>query len=35
MKGWIVVDASMCVEDDDLLGWVSRGVAHARSLPPK
>jgi TfoX/Sxy family transcriptional regulator of competence genes len=35
MKGWIVVDASMCAEDDDLRRWVSRGIAHARSLPPK
>ena len=34
MKGWIVIDASMCAEDDDLRRWVSRGVAHARSLPP-
>jgi TfoX/Sxy family transcriptional regulator of competence genes len=32
MKGWIVVDASMCAEDDDFRRWVSRGVAHARSL---
>ncbi|MDQ2804632.1 MAG: TfoX/Sxy family protein [Pseudomonadota bacterium] len=35
MKGWILVDASVCAEDDDLRRWVSRGVAHARSLPPK
>lgn len=35
MKGWIVVDASMCAEDDDLRRWVARGVDHARSLPPK
>jgi len=35
MKGWIVVDASMCAEDSQLRRWVSRGVAHARSLPPK
>jgi TfoX/Sxy family transcriptional regulator of competence genes len=35
MKGWIVVDASMCAEDEDLSRWVSRGVEHARSLPPK
>ena len=35
MKGWIAVDAGMCAEDDDLRCWVSRGVAHARSLPPK
>jgi len=32
MKGWIVVDASMCAEDDDLRRWVSRGVAHARAM---
>jgi TfoX/Sxy family transcriptional regulator of competence genes len=35
MKGWIVVDASICAEDDDLRRWVSYGVDHARSLPPK
>jgi TfoX/Sxy family transcriptional regulator of competence genes len=35
MKGWIVVDASGCAEDDDLRRWVDRGVAYARSLPPK
>ena len=35
MKGWIVVDASMCAEDEDLRRWVVRGVGHARSLPPK
>jgi TfoX/Sxy family transcriptional regulator of competence genes len=32
MKGWILV----APEDDDELGeWVQRGVAFARSLPPK
>lgn len=35
MKGWILVNASMCAEDDDLRRWVARGVDHARSLPPK
>ena len=35
MKGWIVVEASMCSEDEDLRRWVSRGVAYASSLPPK
>src|ERR1051326_3491339 len=35
MRGWIVVDASGCAEDDDLRRWVARGVAYARSLPPK
>jgi TfoX/Sxy family transcriptional regulator of competence genes len=34
-NGWIVVDAAMCAEDDDLRRWVARGVARARSLPPK
>ncbi len=35
MKGWILVNASVCSEEDDLRRWVARGVAHARSLPPK
>jgi TfoX/Sxy family transcriptional regulator of competence genes len=35
MKGWIVVDPSGCAEDADLRRWVDRGVAYARSLPPK
>jgi hypothetical protein len=35
MKGWIVVDAGLCAEDEDLSWWVSRGVEHARALPPK
>jgi TfoX/Sxy family transcriptional regulator of competence genes len=35
MKGWIVVAAAACAEDDDLTRWVARGVAYARTLPPK
>jgi TfoX/Sxy family transcriptional regulator of competence genes len=35
MKGWLVVDAAHCAEDDDLHRWLTRGVDHARSLPPK
>jgi hypothetical protein len=35
MKGWIVVAASMCTEDEDLRRWVSRGVAYASSLTRK
>jgi len=35
MKGWILVDASGCAEDDDLTQWIGRGIAFARSLPPK
>ena len=29
MRGWLRVDAA------DVTPWVERGVAHARSLPPK
>jgi TfoX/Sxy family transcriptional regulator of competence genes len=35
MKGWIMVDAVGCAEDDDLKRWVARGVSYARGLPPK
>ena len=31
MAGWLRVDPP----DDELAGWVERGVAFARSLPPK
>ncbi len=35
MKGWLLVDASGCAEDDDLRRWVDRGLAYASGLPPK
>ena len=35
MKGWLVVDADGVAEDADLRRWIERGVAFARSLPPK
>lgn len=35
MKGWLLVDQAGCAEDTDLRRWVDRGLAHARSLPPK
>ena len=35
MKGWLVVDAGGLAEDADLRRWIERGVAFARSLPPK
>ena len=35
MKGWLVVDAGGVAEDADLRRWIERGVAFARSLPPK
>ena len=34
-KGWLVVDADAVAEDADLRRWIERGVAFARSLPPK
>lgn len=35
MRGWLMVAADGCAEDDDLRRWVGRGVAYARSLPAK
>jgi hypothetical protein len=35
MRGWLRVDAEAVEIDDALRSWVSRGVAYARSLPPK
>jgi TfoX/Sxy family transcriptional regulator of competence genes len=35
MKGWLLVDPVGCADDEDLRRWVDRGVAYARTLPPK
>ena len=35
MKGWLRVDSEAAKTDDELRGWVDRGVAYVRSLPPK
>ena len=35
VPGWMVVAAAGVDGDDDLRTWVGRGVAHARTLPPK
>jgi hypothetical protein len=35
MKGWLLVDPVGCAEDVDLRRWADRGIAYARSLPPK
>ena len=35
MRGWIVVGAGGIATDERLGPWVARGVAFARSLPPK
>jgi TfoX/Sxy family transcriptional regulator of competence genes len=34
MAGWLRVD-SEALGEDELAAWVERGVAYARSLPPK
>jgi hypothetical protein len=35
MRGWLRVDAESVTTDEELEAWVRRGVAYARSLPPK
>jgi len=35
MRGWLRVDAEHLKTKRDLARWVDRGVAFARSLPPK
>jgi TfoX/Sxy family transcriptional regulator of competence genes len=35
MRGWLRVDAEGLETRDELEPWVERGVAYARSLPPK
>ena len=35
MDGWLRVDAGDVGTDEELTGWVERGLAYARSLPPK
>jgi hypothetical protein len=35
LKGWIMVAADGCEADDDLSGWVWKGVHFALTLPPK
>ena len=35
MPGWMRVDSDSVREDAQLATWVERGVAFARSLPPK
>jgi TfoX/Sxy family transcriptional regulator of competence genes len=35
MQGWLRVDAEGVLTERELEPWVRRGVAHARSLPPK
>lgn len=35
MRGWVVVKPSAMPGDADLQRWVQRGLAFARTLPPK
>ena len=35
MAGWLRVDSADVEADDELARWIERGVAYARSLPPK
>ena len=35
MDGWLHVETEAVESDDALASWVARGVAYARSLPPK
>jgi hypothetical protein len=35
MPGWLRVEADDVRADEELASWVARGVAYARSLPPK
>jgi TfoX/Sxy family transcriptional regulator of competence genes len=35
MNGWLHIDANDQTSDDELAQWVRRGVAYAKSLPPK
>jgi TfoX/Sxy family transcriptional regulator of competence genes len=35
MAGWLRVEAAAVADDEALGVWVARGVASARSLPPK
>ena len=35
MKAWVLVEHAGFEADDQLADWVARGVAYARSLPPK
>ena len=35
MAGWLRVESGEVANDDALATWVERGVAYARTLPPK
>lgn len=35
MRNWLRVDSALVADDDVLEQWIQRGLAYARSLPPK
>jgi TfoX/Sxy family transcriptional regulator of competence genes len=35
MRGWVMVSAEGCAQDEDLAAWVKEGVDFARTLPSK
>ena len=35
MKGWVMVGAEGCRTDNDLRGWIGRGLEYTNTLPPK
>jgi hypothetical protein len=35
MTGWLLVAQEAVADDDQLALWVTRGVSHVRTLPPK
>jgi hypothetical protein len=35
MQGWLHIASTGVESDEDLASWVTRGVAYARTLPPK
>lgn len=35
LTGFVYIDPEGIAEDDDLAGWIERGVAFAAALPPK
>ena len=35
MNGWILISSDGYKSDKALLGWIKKGIAYAKSLPPK
>ena len=35
LNGWLRLEVDVRVSDEELAPWIRRGIAYARSLPPK